>query len=101
MSFPGFRRLGVFCWVVVVAFGLALSAFAQSTGGRIIGRVSDSTGAVVSGVTVTLVNDATRVSRSTKTDDTGDYSLLEVQPGNYHIEYMLAGFKKVVRDNVV
>ncbi|MGH9514327.1 MAG: carboxypeptidase regulatory-like domain-containing protein [Terriglobales bacterium] len=101
MSFPEFRRLGVFCCVVVAVFSLALSAFAQSTGGRIIGRVSDSTGAVVGGVTITLVNDATRVSRSTKTDDTGDYSLLEVQPGNYHIEYVLSGFKKVVRDNVI
>ena len=39
------------------------SVLAQSTGGRIIGRVSDSSGAVVSGVTVTLVNSATGVSR--------------------------------------
>jgi hypothetical protein len=101
MSFPKFHRLAVSCCVVVAVCSLALSAFGQSTGGRIIGRVSDSTGAVVSGVTISLVNDATGVSRSTKTNDTGDYSLLEVQPGNYHVEYTLTGFKKVVRDNVV
>ncbi|PYV50395.1 MAG: hypothetical protein DMG92_07855, partial [Acidobacteria bacterium] len=101
MSFPEFRRLAVFCCVVVTVFCLALSAFAQSTGGRIIGRVSDSTGAVVSGVTVTLVNEATDVSRSTKTNDTGDYTFVEVTPAIYHVEYTLQGFKKDVHTNVV
>jgi hypothetical protein len=101
MSFPKFHRLAVSCCVVVAVCSLALSAFGQSTGGRIIGRVSDSTGAVVSGVTVALVNTATSVSRSARTNDTGDYSFIEVTPGNYHVEYTLTGFKKAVRENVI
>jgi hypothetical protein len=101
MSLPKFSRLAVSCCVVVAVFSLALGAFGQSTSGRIIGRVSDSTGAVVSGVTVGLVNDATGVSRNTKTNETGDYTFIEVTPATYHVEYTLQGFKKDVRTNVV
>ena len=46
---------------------------AQSTGGRILGRVADPTGAVLAGVKITLVNEATGVSRSAQTNDSGDY----------------------------
>ena len=78
----------------------SLPAIAQSTGGRIIGKVSDSTGAVISGVNVKLINGATGVARETTTNDTGDYSFVEVTPGAYRVEYTLQGFKKNVRDSV-
>jgi hypothetical protein len=48
-----------------------------------------------------LVNEATSVSRNTKTSDTGDYTFVEVTPGNYHVEYELQGFKKDVVKNIV
>src|SRR5437867_5652618 len=101
MSSPTLRRTA-FCLVLVASFSLALlPVSAQSTGGRILGRVSDSTGAVVTGVQVTLINDATGVSRDTKTDQSGDYTFVEVAPGNYRVEYALQGFKKNVRANVM
>src|SRR5438034_3297390 len=100
MSSPTLRRTA-FCLVLVASFSLALlPVSAQSTGGRILGRVSDSTGAVVTGVQVTLINDATGVSRDTKTDQSGDYTFVEVVPSKYRIEYTLQGFKKNVRANV-
>ena len=101
MSSAEFRGSRFSCCVVASVLCLLLSASAQSTGGRIIGRVSDSTGAVVSGVTITLVNDATGVSRDTKTNETGDYTFIEVTPATYHVEYTLQGFKKDVHTNVV
>src|SRR5438445_6063570 len=101
MFSPKTHKSGFVCCVVALMFCLLPSASAQSTGGRIIGRVADSTGAVVSGVTVTLINDATGVSRNTKTNDTGDYTFIEVTPGNYHVEYELQGFKKAVLNSVV
>ncbi len=82
---------------VVLSFSLASG---QSTGGRVIGQVADSTGAVISGVTVTLVNEATGVRRDTKSDDSGNYSFVEVAPGNYHVETTMTGFKKNVRSGV-
>lgn len=101
MSSLELRRAGFVCCVVVAVLCLLPSALGQSTAGRIVGRVSDSTGAVVSGVTVTLTNQATSVSRSAKTNDTGDYNFVEVTPGNYRVEYVLQGFKKELRNNVV
>jgi hypothetical protein len=77
-----------------------LPASGQSTGGRIIGRVSDSTGAVVNGVNVKLINAATGVAREATTNDSGDFTFVEVAPGNYRVEYTEQGFKKNVRDNV-
>src|SRR3954468_16167513 len=100
MSSPTSRRTA-FSVVLVLSFSLLFTpAFGQSTGGRIIGRVTDSTGAVISGVQITLANEATGVSRDTKTDQNGDYTFIEVAPGNYRMEYALQGFKKNVRANV-
>lgn len=101
MSSPDFRRSGLVCCLAAAWLLLLPSALGQSTSGRIIGRVSDTTGAVVNGVNVTIVNEATGVSRSTKTNDTGDFTFVEVTPGNYHVTYALTGFKREVRSNVV
>jgi hypothetical protein len=101
MLSPALCRSAFVCTVVLSVLALLLTASGQSTGGRIIGRVSDSTGAVVSGVTVMLVNDATGVSRNTKTNETGDYTFVEVTPATYHVEYTLQGFKKDIHTNVV
>ena len=100
MSSPTSRRTASFCGVILAVLALFLSASGQSTGGRILGRVADSTGAVVTGVQITLTNEATGVSRDTKTDQSGDYNFVEVVPGNYHVEYVLQGFKKYVRSSV-
>jgi carboxypeptidase family protein len=73
---------------------------AQSTGGRVLGRVADPTGAVLANVTVRLINEATGGIRETKTNAGGDYSLLEVAPGSYTAEFEQTGFKKNVQKNV-
>jgi len=74
--------------------------FGQSTGGRILGRVADPTGAVLANVKVTLVNEATGVTSTSQTDETGDYGFPQVQVGTYRLEFDLAGFKKNVQRGV-
>jgi Carboxypeptidase regulatory-like domain/TonB dependent receptor len=74
--------------------------FGQSTGGRILGRVSDSSGAVLANVKVTLTNEATGVSADTTTSGNGDYGFPQVSVGTYRIEFDLAGFKKNVQKGV-
>lgn len=73
---------------------------AQSTGGRILGRVSDPTGAVLANVKVLLINDATAAQRDVATNESGDYVFVEVPPGNYRAEFELSGFKKNVRRGI-
>ena len=73
---------------------------AQSTGGRIRGTVSDPSGAAVVGAKVTLINEATNVSRDVDTGTNGDYLLIEVPVGSYEIDVTQQGFKKYVRKGV-
>jgi Carboxypeptidase regulatory-like domain len=79
---------------------MAALAAGQSTGGRLLGRVADPSGAVLANVKVTLVNEATGVSRDTQTNASGDYVFLEVPVGNYRVEFELSGFKKDIRRDV-
>jgi len=99
---PSLTHRGPAFWLAVLALLTALSfpAFSQSTGGRILGRVADPTAAVLSGVKVTLVNEATGATRDTQTNASGDYTFVEVVPGPYRVEYELAGFKKSVQKSV-
>ena len=88
---------------VVVAIFLLIPTFllAQGADGRIVGRVADPTGAVLSSVKITLTNEATAISRDVLTNDSGDYSFVEVVPGRYTIQYELKGFKKNVQKDVI
>ena len=63
------------CVVGVVALCLLIPAMllAQGTGGRILGRIADPTGAVLSGVKITATNEATGVTHESSSNDSGDY----------------------------
>ena len=99
MRTPSLRRT---CAYMIALFVLSASTvFAQSTGGRFTGKVSDSSGAILPGVVVTLTNDASGVSRATTTNADGDYSFPETPVGTYHLEFDLAGFKKNLQPNVL
>ncbi len=96
------RRTAV-CLIVFVAtcLWIPISLCAQGASGRILGRVSDPTGAVLSGAKVTLTNEATNVSRNGLTNDNGDFSFVDVVPGTYTLQYELTGFKKNVQKSVI
>lgn len=85
-------------------FGLLLCApaalWGQGTGGRVRGTVSDPSGAVIPAVKVSLTNEATRISRDTQTNSSGDYVFLEVPVGIYTVESGATGFKKYVRKGI-
>ena len=96
------RHMRFFSAVVLGAVAILLSAaLAQSTGGRILGRVSDQTGNVVVGAKVTLVAEATGVTRDTRTNGSGDYVFVEVPPGLYRMEFEQPGFKKNIQRDVL
>jgi hypothetical protein len=88
---------------MVVSLCLTCSMFmsAQSTGGRILGRVSDSTGAVVAGVKVTATNEATGVRRETQSNESGDYGFPQVPVGTYTLSFDLTGFKTNERKGIL
>jgi len=79
---------------------LAVACFAQTTGGRILGKVSDPSGALIPDVSVTMTNEATGVSTTAQTNKSGEYSFMEVHVGDYTVAYEAKGFKKDVRHGI-
>jgi hypothetical protein len=88
------------CLVVLLWLVSCTLAVAQSTGGRILGRVADPSGAVLAGVNVTLTNQATGVSSAAQTNSGGDYVFPQVPVGTYQLEFEHTGFKKNLRKDV-
>ncbi len=75
-------------------------AFSQGGSGEINGVVTDSTGAVIAGATVTISNPATGFSRSITTNADGLYNAPALSPGAYNIKVEMKGFGGQVRNDV-
>src|SRR5205814_7101744 len=74
--------------------------FAQKISGTISGTVTDPQGAVVPGASVTITDQATNATRSTKSGSTGSYVFPEVDPGIYTVKVAGAGFREFVEKGV-
>ena len=85
---------------VLVALLFSLSATAQSTAGRILGTVTDQSGAAVAGATVVVTDIQRNTSRTLSTDDTGSYVAADLTPGSYKVRVEAKGFKSIERPNV-
>lgn len=82
--------------VSLLVMMLAGLVFGQSAStGTIAGVVTDPSGAVIPGATVELEDTATRVKRSTTTNEAGRYVFVGVLPGRYNLQATAAGFKPV------
>src|SRR5581483_10200867 len=89
-AFAGFTRFILVSTLLVLCSPWLL---AQDATGRIVGTVSDPTGAVVPGVHVVVTNAATHVTRDTTTDASGYYQVLSLPVGNYTVSVDHKGFK--------
>jgi hypothetical protein len=79
--------------------GLSPSALSQATSGTILGRVTDTSGAVIVGAQVAATNEATGIVQDTKTEDTG-YFLRSLVPGSYTLKVTKEGFKQASRKGI-
>jgi hypothetical protein len=88
--------------LVVLAFFLLDSfAFGQSTIASIVGVVTDSSGAVLPGVTVSATGPALQVPQvDTVSNERGEYRLSPLPVGTYTVTYELSGFQTVKREGV-
>src|SRR5262245_30360275 len=91
-------RVGfLFALVAVITAG---AARAQVLYGSLVGTVHDSTGAVVPGGAVTVVNTGTAQSLSVTTDSTGSYSFPNLLPGSYDVTITAKGFRSYTQKDV-
>ncbi len=96
-------RRGFPCWLVLALAALAAPAIvnAQSHLGAIQGTVTDASGAILPGVTVTVTNLDTGISRTTVSNQTGVYRVQSLDPGRYTVSADLQSFRRATRTEVV
>src|SRR3984957_20535700 len=87
------RALLILVLWIAAAFLTTTLANAQQTLGGITGTVTDTSGAVVVGATVSLVGDQTKLSRSQTTNSNGNYLFVNLPIGNYTLSFVQTGFQ--------
>lgn len=98
-----FRPLLISCAVLmtaIVLIGPTIRTYAQAVTGTLLGAITDPTGGVVPGANITIIETNTNLSRSTSTNESGNYVFGHLERGVYRLEVQIAGFKKAVRDRV-
>jgi hypothetical protein len=94
-------RLSVSVGLAVLSLARGSEALAgQSTSGMIQGRVTDSTGAVLPGTTVTVTNVRTADTRVVVANDQGLYRAPNLSPSTYQIRVEIPGFRTEIRQGV-
>ena len=93
------KRIGAF--VVFLALAVPALAHAQTTLGRVVGSVMDSSSAVLPGATVTLTNQQTNQTQTATTNEVGGFVFPQVPVGTYRVEIALTGFRTRTYTDVV
>ena len=94
------NRLSVVCLCVTLLATFAAPTFAQDFRGRINGTVTDNTGAVLPGVTVTATSPALIQPQVQVTSAEGDFRFIALPPGVYALTFDLAGFQTIKREGI-
>ena len=92
------------CSVIVAASLLLISApgYAQvSITGAVAGTVTDSSDAVLPGVTVVLRDEGTGIQKTTVTNEAGDFAFRDLSFGSYQVTITLQGFQSAVYNKVI
>jgi hypothetical protein len=74
---------------------------AQTANGSIVGTISDSSGGVIPGASITITNLGTSEKRSAQTEIAGNYRFVNLAPGRYRVDVEKTGFKHFTRDNIL
>src|SRR2546422_11634613 len=84
----------------IVLLAASVHSFGQGFQGGLRGSARDPGGAVVPGVEVTLTNEATNLSRTTITNDSGEYTFAALDTGYYQLNPSLTGLKSIALSDI-
>src|ERR1043166_2596996 len=90
----------VFVLRFICCFFVTAESFGQTVNGSISGVVQDPTKALIPGVSVTMTNQATGVTATQLTNESGIYSFASAPPGTYKLTAELSGFKTSVANEL-
>src|SRR5438067_5220822 len=86
--------------LVLLLAAIAAPALAQRTTGEIVGTVTDESGAVLPGVTITIRGSGVPGAPTVVSSETGAYRFPALPPGDYTLEFTLQGFGTLRRENI-
>src|SRR5215470_4416583 len=96
-----FKVISILGVCVVVLLASVATFFAQAGSmGRILGAVTDATGGVIGGATVSVTDTQRGITRTLTTDEVGAYNAPELIPGSYSVKAEFPGFKATERQNI-
>ncbi len=97
---PKFLPARIVLLILSAILMASLPLRAQSFYGSIVGTVTDGSGAIVPGATVTVTNLGTAGAQTAQTDNKGEFSFVNLTPADYKVEVNAAGFKRFLRDRI-
>ncbi len=95
------KKLIVHAVFLFVTVGISWGQATSVNGGSIQGTITDSSGAVVAGATLTIVDPDTGSNKAVKTDSAGFYSVGPLNPGNYTVNVTAEGFNRLSTKTVI
>src|SRR5579871_6446919 len=95
------RKVAFSSWMLpLLVLVFAATAFAQTTA-KILGTVTDQSGAAVVGAKVTIQNAALGIERTTQTSAAGSYEVPALPPGVYSVQVQMNGFEVQLAKDVL
>ena len=93
-------KLAKIAITVALLSAFSNAAFSQAVNGTLLGTISDATGATVPNAKITITESNTGITRSTTSNDSGNYIFPDLAPGTYTVSAELVGFKRSSRAGV-
>jgi len=100
MRVKAMREFRTLCLVLAV-FLVCVPTFSQGNLGHITGTITDQSGGVIAGATVTVKDVARGVSRTLTTTDSGEYNAPNLLPGSYAVRAEAKGFRATEQQNIL
>ena len=94
-------RVPLMVLIVALLLSVSQTLSGQAVNGTLLGTVNDTTGAAVSNAKIVATQTAMGAIHETMTNESGNYTFPDMQPGPYRVTVESAGFKKAVQENIV
>ena len=94
------RSVLIMSLTLALAIADARTSFGQGITGSITGTVTDSSGAAITGATVTILQVGTNATRIVTTSDVGSYTVTQLAPGSYNVKVTKNGFDSSQQSNI-
>jgi len=93
-------RAPMLALIFMLLFSLSQTLSGQAVNGTLLGTVTDATGATVANAKVVATLTSTGAIHETATNESGNYTIPDLQPGPYRVTVEAGGFKKAVQENI-